>query len=89
MRVRAVEFAAGAAVTTRAKIEASRARIAAAADPARRRLERDLHDGAQQQLVTTALSVEIEHSRRRRRGAGARGLKGPTRRAAGSASDSA
>ncbi|MEU4670501.1 AAA family ATPase [Amycolatopsis sp. NPDC023774] len=34
---------------------ASRARIATAADQARRRIERDLHDGAQQRLVTLAM----------------------------------
>jgi signal transduction histidine kinase len=37
--------------------DASRARIVAAADEARRRLERDLHDGAQQQLVSLALTL--------------------------------
>jgi signal transduction histidine kinase len=39
---------------TRAELIASRARVAAA-DDARRRLERDLHDGAQQRLVTLGL----------------------------------
>ncbi len=39
-------------------IEASRARIVAAADEARRRLERDLHDGAQQRFVIAALMLE-------------------------------
>jgi predicted ATPase/signal transduction histidine kinase len=38
-----------------AEVTASRARIVAAADQARRRIERDLHDGAQQRLVTLAL----------------------------------
>jgi signal transduction histidine kinase len=38
-------------------IDASGARIVAAADEARRRLERDLHDGAQQKLVSTALAL--------------------------------
>ena len=42
---------------TRAELIASRARIVAAADDARRRLERDLHDGAQQRLV--ALGLEL------------------------------
>jgi signal transduction histidine kinase len=42
---------------TRAELIASRARIVAAADDARRRLERDLHDGAQQRLV--ALGVQL------------------------------
>jgi signal transduction histidine kinase/predicted ATPase len=44
-----------AAATSRADLIASRARIVAAADDARRRLERDLHDGAQQRLVSLGL----------------------------------
>jgi signal transduction histidine kinase len=36
---------------TREELHASRARIVAATDAERRRIERDLHDGAQQQLV--------------------------------------
>ena len=36
---------------SRAELSASRARIVAAADETRRRLERDLHDGIQQRLV--------------------------------------
>jgi signal transduction histidine kinase len=40
-----------------AALAASRARIVAAADAARRRIERDLHDGAQQRLVTLALRL--------------------------------
>ena len=40
-----------------AELEASRARIIAAADAARRRIERDLHDGAQQRLVVAALRL--------------------------------
>jgi signal transduction histidine kinase len=43
--------------TMRAELAASRARIIAAADDARRRIERDLHDGAQQRLVTLALAL--------------------------------
>jgi signal transduction histidine kinase len=42
---------------TRTELTASRARVVAAADETRRRLERDLHDGIQQQLVTLALEV--------------------------------
>ncbi len=41
----------------RAELNASRARIVAAADEARRRIERDLHDGAQQRLVSLALEL--------------------------------
>jgi signal transduction histidine kinase len=40
-----------------AALTASRARIVAAADTARRRIERDLHDGAQQRLVSVALRL--------------------------------
>jgi signal transduction histidine kinase len=40
-----------------AALTASRARIVAAADTARRRIERDLHDGAQQRLVSVALQL--------------------------------
>jgi signal transduction histidine kinase len=40
-----------------AALAASRARIVAAADEARRRIERDLHDGAQQRLVTLTLQL--------------------------------
>ena len=40
-----------------AELTASRARIVAAADHARRRIERDLHDGAQQRLVSLALRL--------------------------------
>ena len=41
----------------RAQLTASRARIVAAADDARRRFERDLHDGAQQRLVSLGLEL--------------------------------
>jgi signal transduction histidine kinase len=47
----------------RADLMASRARIVAAADESRRRIERDLHDGIQQRLVTLALklrTVDVE-----------------------------
>ncbi len=40
-------------------LAASRARIVAAGDVERRRLERNLHDGAQQRLVTLALSLRL------------------------------
>ncbi len=42
---------------TRAELTASRARIVAAGDDARRRFERDLHDGAQQRLVSLGLAL--------------------------------
>jgi signal transduction histidine kinase len=41
----------------RDELKASRARIVAAADESRRRLEHDLHDGAQQSLATLALQL--------------------------------
>ena len=46
----------------RARVEdlrVSRLRIVEAADEARRRIERDLHDGAQQQLVALALELRV------------------------------
>ncbi len=42
-----------------AELRASRARILAATDEARRRIERDLHDGAQQQFVALALRLRL------------------------------
>ncbi len=44
-------------VEARTALAASRARIVAATDAARRRFERDLHDGAQQRLVSFALQL--------------------------------
>jgi PAS domain S-box-containing protein len=46
-----------------AEIKASRARIVRAADESRRRLERDLHDGAQQRLVELALDLRMAQAR--------------------------
>ena len=42
---------------TRAELTASRARIVTAGDQARRRFERDLHDGAQQRIVSLGLAL--------------------------------
>jgi signal transduction histidine kinase len=42
---------------SRAELNASRARIVLAADEARRRIERDLHDGVQQRLVSLGLEL--------------------------------
>jgi signal transduction histidine kinase len=50
--------AALADVDAREQLAASRARIVDAADAARRRIERDLHDGAQQRLVALALALQ-------------------------------
>ena len=50
-----------------AQLEASRNRLITAADEERRRLERDLHDGAQQHLVALAVLIQLartaEHDR--------------------------
>jgi len=42
-----------------ADVRASRARIVVAADAERRRLERDLHDGAQQRIVSVCLDLKL------------------------------
>ena len=44
---------------TREELAASRARLVAAADEARRRIERDLHDGAQQRFLAVALALTL------------------------------
>jgi signal transduction histidine kinase len=48
---------AGSLQDSREELAASRARIVAAGDQARRRIERDLHDGIQQRLVSLALEL--------------------------------
>jgi signal transduction histidine kinase len=45
------------------ELRASRARLVDSTDAARRRIERDLHDGAQQQLVALALSLRLARTR--------------------------
>ena len=45
------------------QLKASRRRIVAASDEARRRLERNLHDGAQQRLVSLAVRLGVESER--------------------------
>jgi signal transduction histidine kinase len=49
--------AAISAALIRADVDKSRARILAAADESRRRIERDLHDGAQQRLATLVVRL--------------------------------
>jgi PAS domain S-box-containing protein len=46
-----------------AELRASRRRIVEAADDARRRLERDLHDGAQARLVNLGLALRLARAR--------------------------
>jgi signal transduction histidine kinase len=46
-----------------AEVEQSRRRIVEAADAERRRVERDLHDGAQQRLVALAITLRSEQRR--------------------------
>lgn len=45
-----------------AEVHASRARIVEAADAERRRIERNLHDGAQQRLVSLSLALQMAES---------------------------
>ena len=49
--------------TADAELRRSRARILEAGDAERRRLERDLHDGAQQRLVSLSLALRLLRSR--------------------------
>jgi signal transduction histidine kinase len=46
-----------------AELQASRARLVTAGDAERRRLERDLHDGAQQRLVALSMQLRLLHGR--------------------------
>jgi signal transduction histidine kinase len=55
------------------KVKESRARIVEAADDERRRIERDLHDGAQQRLV--ALALELRSAQHQLGGAGDPGVE--------------
>jgi PAS domain S-box-containing protein len=52
-----------ASASARAELRASRARIVHAADTERRRLERNLHDGAQQRLVALQISLRLARAR--------------------------
>ncbi len=57
--------------TADAELRRSRARILEAGDAERRRLERDLHDGAQQRLVSLSLALRLLRSRLAGEGDGA------------------
>ncbi|HVQ94338.1 MAG TPA: GAF domain-containing protein, partial [Mycobacteriales bacterium] len=48
-----------ASAESRVQLAASRARVVAAGDRTRRQIERDLHDGAQQRLVSLALELRL------------------------------
>ena len=61
------------------ELEASRARIVAAGDEERRKLERNLHDGAQQRLVSLSLSLRLAQNRVRDDPDGAERLLDATR----------
>jgi PAS domain S-box-containing protein len=61
---RTTEFTelAGTAIAnaqSRSELRASRARVVAASDATRRQIERDLHDGAQQRLVHTVITLKL------------------------------
>ena len=55
-----------------AELEASRARIVEAGDAARRRIERDLHDGAQHRLVVATVLATATRARSRTAGSRSR-----------------
>jgi signal transduction histidine kinase len=64
VEVRLAQFAELAAVAianaeTGSKLTASRARVVATADETRRRLQRDVHDGAQQRLVHAVIALRL------------------------------
>ncbi len=91
--VAAVTAAAGIALENerlqadlRARLEelrGSRARIVEAGDAERRRLERDLHDGAQQRLVTVSVGLHLIASRVEPRLRGGRAARADQRRGRG------
>lgn len=66
-------------------LRASRARIVQAGDVERRRLERNLHDGAQQRLVSLAVALGLAEARLRTDPDGARVVVGHARRELGEA----
>ncbi len=75
-------------VELRARVEAvqtSRARLVEAADAERRRIERDLHDGAQQRIVTLSLNLGLARARLSNDPEGAAGLIDEARAEAGRA----
>lgn len=74
-RVQAASAAIGLAIENEQRkaiaasvLRSSRARIAESAEQARRDVERDLHDGAQQRLIALQLSLKLEQQRAERAG---------------------
>jgi signal transduction histidine kinase len=68
---------AGAAIAnaqSRSELTASRARVVAASDATRQQIERDLHDGAQQRLVHTVVTLKLARRAFRTDGDAARTL---------------
>jgi signal transduction histidine kinase len=67
------------------ELRASRARIVEAADAERRRLERDIHDGTQQRLVSVSMALGLAESKLASDPEGARTILDETRRTLGAA----
>jgi PAS domain S-box-containing protein len=68
-RMAAFTELAGTAIAnaeSRSELTASRARVVAASDETRRQIERDLHDGAQQRLVHTVITLKLARRALRR-----------------------
>jgi signal transduction histidine kinase len=63
------------------ELQASRARLVEATDAERRRIERDLHDGTQQRLVSIAMSLGLAESKLPADGAQAKPIVAQTREA--------
>jgi signal transduction histidine kinase len=80
---RTIVLVSGTDVTQRRwqeeELRASRARIVEAGDAARRRLERNLHDGAQQRLVALSISLRLAEAKLAMDAEGARELLAASR----------
>src|SRR5215470_11201693 len=63
------------------ELQASRARLVEATDAERRRIERDLHDGTQQRLVSIAMSLGLAEAKLPANGAQAKPIVAETREA--------
>jgi signal transduction histidine kinase len=74
-------------IQARSDLAASRARLVAAADEERQRVVRDLHDGAQQRLVHTVLTLKLAHRALERDRQRARALLDQARQHARTATD--